>query len=234
MEKETKYAIIVGFFFALSLVGAVVLFSTLESYAEVVNPPYRLGGAIAGFFVIFIILFTSYSRLLAKPPSKLIKEAAKAITKPKGFREFRSGERGFSICYPKKWELSEEMSMKVMFRREDGPNVNIVTQKDRKKFIEKLKTDLSIYSEDVEKLFKMISKDWRVLEKTTTALHGIQCPTFISEKKMGAHLTLRLFQVIYPDVKGEKFHFISWTASDTEYDDLKPVFEKILSTFQII
>jgi len=237
LEKETKYAIIVGFFFALSLVGAVVLFSTLESYAEVVSPPYRLGGAIAGFFVIFTILFTSYSKLLAKPPSELIKEAAKAITKPKGFHDYRSVDRGFSIYYPKKWEVTEDMKMEVMFRRKDGSNLNILTQKASKKVIREIETDPSDYIESVEKLYEMLFKDWRVLKKTTTALHGIQCPTCISEQEVdvdGRNVTLRLFQVVYLDVKGEKLHFISWTASNTEYDDLKPLFEKILSTFQII
>lgn len=232
MEKELRSFIFILSFFAASLIGAVVFFSVLKSYAEVVSPPYRLGGAIAGFIVIFYALCKAYSSLVAKPASKLMKEAAKAITKPQGFREYRSVERGFSIYYPKKWEMSEEMSMEVMLRREDGLNVHIATQKASKKAIRALETDPSVYFVFIEKTLEMLFKGVRTLEKTTTALHGIQCPTFITEKKMGGK-TLRQIQVVYLDAKGEKLHFITWTTSKAEYEDLKPLFEKILSTFQI-
>lgn len=80
MERAWQSLIILIVIFTLSFVGAVILFSVLESYAEVVNPSYRLGGAAAGFVVFFLILFAAFSRLAARPASEVAGQARKAIT----------------------------------------------------------------------------------------------------------------------------------------------------------
>ncbi|MBI4715050.1 MAG: hypothetical protein HY760_03785 [Nitrospirae bacterium] len=54
---------VIGAFFFLGLIGAVVLFRYLKSSALIKNEKYQAGGAIAGFLLIFGILFGAYDRL---------------------------------------------------------------------------------------------------------------------------------------------------------------------------
>jgi hypothetical protein len=54
---------IVALCFALSLVGAVVLFKFLKSSALVKNKSYRAGGALAGFVIIYGVLFGSILKI---------------------------------------------------------------------------------------------------------------------------------------------------------------------------
>ena len=50
----------ISIFFVLSLIGAIVLFRYLKSSATITKPGYQAGGAIAGFLLIYAILYTSY------------------------------------------------------------------------------------------------------------------------------------------------------------------------------
>lgn len=50
-------------FFLLSLAGAIVLFRFFRSSAMVKHKTYQAGGAIAGFVIIYGILFASYSQV---------------------------------------------------------------------------------------------------------------------------------------------------------------------------
>lgn len=49
--------------FLLSLLGAYVLFAILKSTAVIKKAGYQAGGALAGFLLIFIMLFGSYREL---------------------------------------------------------------------------------------------------------------------------------------------------------------------------
>lgn len=235
VEKESKYAIILGSFFSMSLVASVVLFSYLESHAEVVNPTYRLGGAIAGFFVIFVTLCYTYSKLIAKPPSEMAKEAARAITKPRGFREYKSSARGFLIYYPKEWEVREsQLVPPVFFERGDGPSVNIVTDKAEEKLLQDIEKDASAFSEFYGDVFENMFKDCKVLEKSTIALHGVQCPMYAIERKI-KDVVVRQVQIAYLDVAAKKIHWMTFSADASgEYEDLRPLFQKMISTFRVL
>jgi hypothetical protein len=67
--------------FALSLLAAVLLFKFFESTAVITTKEYKAGGAIAGFIIVFLMLFYAYSRIvptkelsgtLVKPPESAI------------------------------------------------------------------------------------------------------------------------------------------------------------------
>lgn len=62
---ETNLLVVVSVIFALSLVGAFVLFKFLKSAAIIKRSGYQAGGALAGFLLIFGALYASYSRLEA-------------------------------------------------------------------------------------------------------------------------------------------------------------------------
>ena len=52
--------LVVAILFLLSLSAAVILFKYLESWATVTDKRYQAGGAIAGFIIIFGILYSAY------------------------------------------------------------------------------------------------------------------------------------------------------------------------------
>jgi len=54
----------VSIFFVLSLIGAIVLFKYLKSSATIKKSEYQAGGAIAGFILIYGLLYTSYTSIL--------------------------------------------------------------------------------------------------------------------------------------------------------------------------
>jgi hypothetical protein len=55
--------VVVAALFACSLLAAVVLFKVLKSTAVISRKEYQVGGAAAGFLVIYFALFTSYHQL---------------------------------------------------------------------------------------------------------------------------------------------------------------------------
>lgn len=52
--------------FCASLLATVILFYFLKSTAEIVNPKFRAGGALAGFIIIFYISYNSTDKYLQK------------------------------------------------------------------------------------------------------------------------------------------------------------------------
>lgn len=55
--------LIIAVFFLLSLFGAVILFKFFKSAALVQTKKYQAGGAIAGFIIIYALLYTSYNMI---------------------------------------------------------------------------------------------------------------------------------------------------------------------------
>ncbi len=54
---------VISTIFVLSLLGAVVLFKFFESRAIVKTKKYQAGGAIAGFIILYSILYISYANI---------------------------------------------------------------------------------------------------------------------------------------------------------------------------
>lgn len=54
---------VMGMLFFLSLLAAVILFKFFKSSAIIKNKKYQAGGAIAGFIIIFVTLYTSYDHI---------------------------------------------------------------------------------------------------------------------------------------------------------------------------
>jgi hypothetical protein len=66
--------IIVSILFVLSLLGATVLFKFFKSSAIIKNKKYQAGGAIAGFILIFGVLYTTYANIEAKKYEDLVQQ----------------------------------------------------------------------------------------------------------------------------------------------------------------
>ena len=56
--------------FCLSLGGSVVLFKFLKSSATIKKPTFQAGGALAGFILIYWLLYSSFNSWYEPPPTK--------------------------------------------------------------------------------------------------------------------------------------------------------------------
>lgn len=70
----------VSVFFLLSLIGAYILFKWLESSAVIQTPRYRAGGALAGFVLIYGMLYGSYYKMANQVAEQLAKKQGPVIT----------------------------------------------------------------------------------------------------------------------------------------------------------
>jgi hypothetical protein len=82
---ETQY--VIGLFFLLSLVGAVVLFRFFKSMAVIQRKTYQAGGAVAGFVIIFSLLFSAYDWLEKRHNRELNDENKKLQEENKNLRD---------------------------------------------------------------------------------------------------------------------------------------------------
>ncbi len=233
MEREWQSAMIISTFFILSLIGAVVLFYFLESYAEVTNTTYRLGGAAAGFFVFFVTLVGAYSRIVAKPSSKLMRETGQAFSKPKGFRKCELIENGFSIYYPKEWQLQRTDNFpQIVYNAEDGETVLILTtQTMNKEFVVEFEKDPSQLSSQIEYFYAKVLSSYTIVNKDTIALHGKQFPVFFAEKVIDV-THCKYMIIFYVDTKAEKIHILVFGSTSETFKEKENIFKRILSTFQ--
>ncbi|SPE36594.1 hypothetical protein SBA6_590043 [Candidatus Sulfopaludibacter sp. SbA6] len=62
-EESLSNLTVVAVLFACSLLAAFVLFKILQSTAAIQKKEYQVGGAAAGFLVIYMALYGSYSQL---------------------------------------------------------------------------------------------------------------------------------------------------------------------------
>lgn len=77
-------------FLVASVLGAYILFTAISSTAEVNGPAYSLGGGIAGFFVIFVLLDRSFNRIARGYP-----KSAPPLDEEKQDKIFEDGVRKF-------------------------------------------------------------------------------------------------------------------------------------------
>ena len=66
--------LVISVIFVLGLGGAVVLFKFFKSSAIITSKKYQAGGAIAGFIIIYGLLYTSYLRIEKSEYHKIIDE----------------------------------------------------------------------------------------------------------------------------------------------------------------
>lgn len=106
----------------LSLLSSYFLFRVLDSIAEIKSKSISLGGAIAGFFIIYKLLEKSYYKLFANESKLLVdienlqKENKELLVKlgqiininidcPKDFKTEISTDLKFGFAYPNNWNF---------------------------------------------------------------------------------------------------------------------------------
>jgi len=76
-EIDMSTLLVISVIFLLSLAGAVILFKFFKSSAFISSRKYQAGGAIAGFVIIYGLLYTSYARIEQSQYNRIIDEYRK-------------------------------------------------------------------------------------------------------------------------------------------------------------
>ncbi len=72
--------VVVTLLFLLSLVAAVILFAFFKSTAIITTPKYQAGGAIAGFMLVYLLLYPSYRSIAGDKNLSKVSEYQSQVT----------------------------------------------------------------------------------------------------------------------------------------------------------
>lgn len=99
MRYSVKSLLVLAALFGLSLTAAWVLYGQLQSVAEGTWAGFKLGGAVAVFVVVFLLLRTTYERTLGKSVVKVQISFADGGSPPDGGipPEFSNGKCTYSL-----------------------------------------------------------------------------------------------------------------------------------------
>ncbi len=256
ISKERKsYLFVVGSLLILSLVAAVVLFYFLDSFAQIQNKSISLGGAAAGFVVIFILLRDTYFRVtsverkskklstdekihqLEAQIEQLMTAKLDNFTVPKGYKSEVSKEFQFGFCYPKEWEFTRfpqqtfygfARDLKSAEKLGFARNVN-VTIGDISKQEEDLK---KIYEEGIKSSLFMLPNAELVF-KEDSLFQGLPAMKYRVNYITNDEQQLTLYQILVGDKNKKNLYAISFTTTQEDYNYSKVLFESIASTFRI-
>jgi len=254
-EERRSFLLVVGILLILSLGAAIVLFYFLDSFAQVQSKGVSLGGAAAGFVVIFLLLRDTYFRVtsterkfknlsadekihrLETQIEQLIASKLDNFIVPQGHKSEISKEFQFGFCYPKDWEFSRfpqktfygfAVDLKSAEILGLARNVNI--------FIE----DISKEEGDLREIYKsslavglafipnaeLIFKEEFLFQGLPATKSRINYVTNLGEE-------LALYQISVVDKNRKNLYTISFTTTLGDFDSSKALFDNIASTFRI-
>lgn len=256
LSRERKsFLLVVGVLLILSLGAAVVLFYFLDSFAQVQNKGVSLGGAAAGFVVIFLLLRNTYFRVtstereferlsadekirrLETQLEQLITSKLDNFTVPEGYKPEVSKEFQFGFCYPKGWEFSRfpqqtqyglARDLKSAEKLGFARNVNVII------------TDIGSQEADLDKIYEsgltetltlvpnaeLVFKEESLFQGLLSMKYRVNWVTNLGDR-------LALYQILVADKNRKKLHIISFTTTQEDFDSSRVLFDSIASTFRI-
>lgn len=256
VPKERKSRlIVVGVLLILSLVAAVVLFYFLDSFAQVQNRTVSLGGAAAGFVVIFYLLRNTYFRVPSTDivPSGKSKDEEIEILKnllkkaiaskldnfvvPEGYKDEVSQEFQFGFCYPQDWEFSRFPQITVYGAARDSKsaekpgiarNVTVVVTD-----MSNDKRDLNeIYENGVQSVLLSVPNA-ELVSKKELLFQGLPAMKYRANYVTNDGRQLTLDQTAVADKERNNLYHITFSTTQENFDSSKGLFENIASTFRI-
>ncbi len=133
--------LVVSTFFVLSLLAAFVLFKWFKSTAVIANKTYQVGGAIAGFIIIFLMLFESYVLVEESKCHKILthyNQLTKALEEKeiKGVLIPPPGEKPVQVILGTKYLPDSRGTFKFIGRWDpEKDNIAIYVQTEDNKFV---------------------------------------------------------------------------------------------------
>lgn len=256
-EKRSKeresFLIVVGILLILSLVASVVLFYFLDSYAQVQNKVMSLGGAVAGFFVIFILLRNTYFRITSVETKFEKSSADEKINKleeqiegliaskldnfivPHGYKSEISKEFKFGFCYPKGWEFSKfpkqtfyGFALDSKSTEEFKKNVNVIIED-----ISTKKGELSEIYQNTMKNNLAIMPNSELIFKEESLFQGLPALKYRINYTTNLGERLTLYQILVADKDRKNAFIITFTTTQEEFESSRILLDSIASTFRI-
>lgn len=246
---------VVAVLLILSLGAAVVLFYFLKSFAKVENKSFSLGGAVAGFFVIFLLLRSTYFRVtstdrefgklssdekiarLENEITQLITSKLDNFTIPKGYKSEVSKEFQFGFCFPEDWTFSrfpqqtmygQAIDLKSAGTTGFSRSVNVVI------------SDISNENQDLSAIFEaclqgvlMLMPNSELIFKENFLLQGLPAIRYRVDYVLNSEIELTVYQIVVADKDKKNVYAISFTTTQSDFESSRVLFDNIASTFRI-
>lgn len=254
-RERRSFLLVVGILLILSLGAAVVLFYFLDSVAQVQSKGVSLGGAAAGFVVIFLLLRDTYFRVtsterkfknlsadeqihrLETKIEELIASKLDNFIVPQGYKSEISKEFQFGFCYPKDWEFSRfpqqtqygfARDLKSAERLGSARNMNVII------------TDISSHEGELDEIYEsslsMVStcmSNAKLIFKEDSLFQGLAAMKYRVDWVTNLGEQVALYQILVADKGRKNLYTISFTTTQGDFDSSKALFDNIASTFRI-
>lgn len=239
----------------LSLVAAVVLFYFLDSFAQVQNKVVSLGGAAAGFVVIFLLLRDTYFRVtsterefkklstdekirrLEAQIEQLITSKLDNFVVPEGYKPEVSKEFQFGFCYPEYWEFSRfpqetlygfARDLKSAERLGFARNVNVII------------TDINSWEGELDEIYESclanvltVMPNAKLVFKENFLFQGLVARKYRVDWVTNLGEQLALYQILVADKDRKNLYTLSFTTTQEDFDSSRVLFDNIAGTFRI-
>lgn len=256
LSRERKsFLLVVGVLLILSLGAAVVLFYFLDSFAQVQNKGVSLGGAAAGFVVIFLLLRDTYFRvtsterefknlsadekirILENQIEQLITSKLDNFVIPEGYKPEVSKEFRFGFCYPEYWEFSRfpqqtqygfARDLKSAERLGFARNVNVII------------ADISSQEGELDKIYESnlaavltLMPNAKLVFKEDFLFQGLAATKYRVDWVTNLGEQLALYQILVADKDRKNLYTLSFTTTQEDFDSSRVLFDNIAGTFRI-
>lgn len=253
--ERRSFLLVVAILMILSLGAAAVLFYFLNSYAQIQNKGVSLGGAAAGFVVIFILLRNTYFRVttverefenlptdekirnLQTQVEQLIKSKLDNFIVPEGYKEEVSNEFQFGFCYPKYWEFSrfpKQTQYGIVKDLESAGklgfarNMNLIVTD-----ISGMKAELyEIYETSLAELLTVMHSAKLVFEDDFL-FQGLAAKKYRVDYTTNLGDQLAVYQILVADKDRKDLYIISFTTTQEDFDSSRVLFDNIAGTFRV-
>lgn len=236
---------------AMGFLAAFGLFYVLDSAAEIENKGVKLGGAVAGFLVVFGVLQRTYFRQWREEREEKTQSADERIRAleeqiqdlvvakldnfivPEGYEAEVSSEFSFGFAYPSDWDLAKfPKQTQYCFVVDPQPsefsrNMNVVI------------VDISEYGGSLSDLFQsdlqtaLDTLNQSVLVSSEGFLfHGLEASRRILNWRSGDH-ELSTYQILSVDGSRRNAYTITFTTTQEDFAKSRAVFDNIASTFRL-
>lgn len=255
LSREVKNFLILVGIFILSLGAAVILFYLLDSFAQIQQKGIKIGGAGAGFVIIFFILRDTYFRIASEEIktkgistdekiSKLEAEIERlTVSKlnnfivPNGYKQEISEEFQFGFCYPEGWQFVKFPEETLYGFVKDfnsfekigfARNVNVII------------SDISIQGNNLNALFESgldsvleLMPNAKMIFKEDLLFQGLPAMKYRVDYVTNSGQQLTVYQFLVASKDRKYLYTISFTTTQEDFNSSKVLFDNIASTFRI-
>jgi len=228
LDRETKAVALTISFALVSLLAAWVLFTVLQSFAELKGTAYSLGGGIAGFAVVFLLLLYSYGKMLGQDTGKPIGEVAQAMRKLRGYKLYKNKEVGITFQYPAEWKTQTGLTLQIP-KIFVGEKVNLNIASNEWREIANVSPELLL--DQAIKGRQSIESNLSVINKSTTVVAGCEGGYIEWDATYQGAYQIQYFIM---DKEGRRIFWFTFTGeSDWGQDQLRQLAIRVMSTVRL-